>query len=164
MKFFQIKSKQVLPITKEEAWNFLSTPKNLATITPKHMNFNILSGADKKVFAGQVIHYNVSPFKGYTTRWITEITHVENESYFVDEQRFGPYTFWHHKHFIHPTNKGVILEDVIDYKLPLGILGSLANTIFVKKQLRSIFEFRAKKLQEIFGVTNAPFELELKSI
>ncbi len=164
MKFFKIKSKQVLPITRELAWDFLSNPKNLETITPEYMKFNILSGADKKVFSGQVIHYNVSPFTGYTTRWVTEITHVENESYFVDEQRFGPYAFWHHKHFILPTDKGVILEDIVDYKLPFGLLGRFANTLFVQKQLRSIFEFRAQKLRKIFGVTDAPFELELKSI
>ena len=102
-----IHKKQNLPITVKEAWTFLSSPKNLKTITPDYMGFNILSGADREMFAGQIIQYIVSPIMGIKTKWITEITHVDQGYYFVDEQRFGPYALWHHKHFIRPIKGGV---------------------------------------------------------
>ncbi|WP_405415090.1 cell division inhibitor [Maribacter sp. Asnod1-A12] len=164
MKIYQLHSKQALPISKLDAWNFLSDPANLKIITPEHMGFNILSGADKEIFAGQIIQYKVSPLPGYTTKWVTEITHLEKGNYFVDEQRFGPYALWHHKHFIKEIAEGVIMEDIIDYKIPFGILGQLAHPIIVKKQLMEIFKYREDKLKKLFGtVDSIPNELQLKS-
>lgn len=148
----------------DTAWNFLSDPANLKTITPDHMGFHILSGADRPMFAGQIIQYKVSPFPGFTTKWVTEITHVKKGHYFVDEQRFGPYALWHHKHFIKKIDEGVEMEDIIDYKIPLGILGQLAHPLLVKKQLLEIFKYREEKLKELFGtVPNLPNELNLNS-
>ena len=115
------------------------------------MDFRILSGADRPMFAGQIIEYTVKPIAGISTRWVTEITHCVNNHYFVDEQRYGPYALWHHKHFIRPVAGGVEMEDLIHYKLPLGILGQLAHGLFVKAKLNSIFEYRNKVLQEKFG-------------
>jgi len=140
-----------LPISKKEAWDFLSDPKNLAVITPPHMGFQILSGADRPMFQGQIIQYIVKPFPLVSTKWVTEITHVQKGSYFVDEQRFGPYSLWHHKHFIKEVPDGVEMEDIIDYKLPFGFLGQIMHPILVKKQLQKIFRFREKKLAELFG-------------
>ena len=151
MSVYQLHTKQVLPISMEEAWDFLSNPANLSIITPPHMGFKILSGADRPMFPGQIIQYKVSPFKGVTTNWVTEITHVKEGEYFVDEQRFGPYALWHHKHFISPVEQGVLMEDLIDYKLPFGWLGRMMHPILVKKQLQSIFTYREAKLKELFG-------------
>ena len=151
MQLYQLKSRQFLPISKKEAWDFLSDPKNLAVITPPHMGFHILSGADRPMFQGQIIQYIVKPFPLVTTKWVTEITHVQKGSYFVDEQRFGPYSLWHHKHFIKEVPDGVEMEDIIDYKLPFGFLGQIMHPILVKKQLQKIFRFREKKLAELFG-------------
>jgi len=151
MKLYQLKAKQGLPISREEAWKFLSDPKNLKTITPDHMGFHILSGADRPMFQGQIIQYVVKPFAGYATKWVTEITHVKEGAYFVDEQRFGPYALWHHKHFLYDTEGGVEMEDIIDYKIPFGVLGQLAQPILVKKQLQRIFKYRESKLEELFG-------------
>ncbi len=148
---FQYSSKQELPISMDEAWVFLSDPKNLKRITPDYMGFDILSGADRKMFPGQIIQYRLTPVLGIPFRWVTEITHVKEGEYFVDEQRFGPYSFWHHKHFIYPTENGVVMEDVVDYKIPLGILGKLAHMIFVKYKVKQIFTFREKALNEIFN-------------
>lgn len=148
---FQYSSKQELPISMDEAWVFLSDPKNLKRITPDYMGFNILSGADRKMFPGQIIQYRLTPVLGIPFRWVTEITHVKEGEYFVDEQRFGPYSFWHHKHFIYPTENGVVMEDVVDYKIPLGILGKLAHMIFVKHKVKQIFTYREKALNEIFN-------------
>lgn len=151
MKLYQLHTIQKLPITLDEAWSFLSDPRNLKTITPDHMGFEILSGADRDMYPGQIIQYIVSPLAGIKTKWVTEITHVKDRSYFVDEQRFGPYSLWHHKHFLRPVEGGVEMEDIIDYKLPMGILGQFMHTIMVKKKLRQIFEYREKKLKELFG-------------
>lgn len=165
MRLYQLHSKQVLPISPQEAWDFLSSPANLKRITPDHMGFHILSGADRPMFPGQIIQYKVSPFPGYSTKWVTEITHVKEGEYFVDEQRFGPYALWHHKHFIKSVEQGVEMEDIIDYKIPFGVFGQLAYPILVKKQLKQIFAYREEKLTELFGkVEGVPNFLELKSI
>ena len=151
MKLYQLHARQALPITVNEAWEFLSKPGNLSVITPPHMGFKILAGADKPMFPGQIIQYIVSPFSGINTRWVTEITHVKEGEYFVDEQRFGPYSLWHHKHFIRQIEGGILMEDLIDYKLPFGILGQMMHPVLVKRQLRKIFKFREEKLKELFG-------------
>ena len=134
-----------------KAWDFLSDPKNLKTITPEYMGFDILSGADRKMFPGQIIQYILTPILGIPFRWVTEITHVEKGHYFVDEQRFGPYTFCHHKHFIKEIPNGVQMTDIVDYKLPWGFLERFAHWLFVKKKVKSIFDYREQKLESIFG-------------
>ena len=151
MKIYTLHTKQNLPITLQQAWGFLSDPKNLKTITPSYMSFIIQSGADKPMFAGQIIQYIVTPVLGIKTKWVTEITHVEDKKYFVDEQRFGPYSLWHHKHFLREIPGGVEMEDIVDYKIPMGILGQLVHPFLVKPKLKEIFEYREKKLIELFG-------------
>lgn len=145
---------QKIPVSLNEAWNFISTPKNLAVITPPSMGFVTLSGDDKEMFAGQIIHYHVSPLLGLKMEWVTEITHVEDKRFFVDEQRFGPYKFWHHKHFLKEIPGGVEMEDIIHYKLPMGILGKIVHPFMVKPKLEEIFEYRKNKLIELFGEFN----------
>jgi len=153
-KVYRLSSKQELPISINEAWEFLSNPKNLKEITPKYMSFDIISGADKPMFAGQIIQYIVTPILGIKTTWVTEITHVNDKHYFVDEQRFGPYALWHHKHFVKEIDGGVEMEDIIDYKVPFGFLGRLVHPILVKPKLTEIFNFRTKKLVALFGKIN----------
>ncbi|MGJ8733459.1 SRPBCC family protein [Cellulophaga fucicola] len=152
MKIYTLHEKQKLPISLETAWEFLSKPENLKTITPDYMGFIILSGADRPMYQGQIIQYIVTPVLGIKTKWVTEITHMVKNEYFVDEQRFGPYALWHHKHFIKEIDGGVEMEDIIDYKIPFGILGQLVHPILVKPKLEEIFNHRKKKLNEIFGV------------
>ena len=152
MKLYQLHAKQGLPITKKQAWEFLSDPKNLKEITPDHMGFQIISGADRAMYQGQIIQYIVKPFPSISTKWVTEITHVKEGEYFVDEQRFGPYSLWHHKHFIKEIEGGVEMEDLIDYKVPFGILGQMIQPLLVKKQLQKIFSYRETVLEERFGI------------
>ncbi len=151
MKIYTLKAKQNLPISLEEAWSFLSDPRNLKTITPDYMGFEILSGADRNIYSGQIIQYIVTPILGIKNKWVTEITHVKNKEYFVDEQRFGPYALWHHKHFLKEIPGGVEMEDIIDYKVPFGMLGQLLHPFLVKPKLEEIFRYREKKLIELFG-------------
>lgn len=152
MKIYTLHKKQRLPISLKEAWEFLSNPSNLKLITPDYMGFNILSGADRPMYPGQIIQYIVTPILGIKTKWVTEITHVKDTSYFVDEQRFGPYALWHHKHFIKVIEGGIEMEDIIDYKLPFGWIGQLFHPMIVKPKLEEIFSYRSKKLEELFGI------------
>lgn len=151
MKIYTLHSIQNLPISVSEAWDFLSNPDNLKVITPDYMGFHIQSKTDRPMYAGQIIEYIVTPILGIKTKWVTEITHVKKEEYFVDEQRFGPYSLWHHTHFIKEIDGGVQMEDIVKYKLPLGKLGQLAHPILVKPKLNEIFEFRKNKLTKLFG-------------
>ncbi|MBA3985445.1 MAG: SRPBCC family protein [Flavobacteriales bacterium] len=148
---YTLHTKQNLPISLQEAWDFLSSPANLKVITPEYMGFHIVSGADRPMYPGQIIQYIVTPVMGIKTKWVTEITHVKYMEYFVDEQRFGPYALWHHKHFIKEIPGGVEMEDIVDYKVPMGFLGKMAHPFLVKPKLNEIFEFRRKKLIELFG-------------
>lgn len=148
---YRLKTVQNLPVSVEKAWDFLSDPGNLKTITPDYMGFKILEGAEEKMYAGQIIKYIVTPVLRLPLRWVTEITQVEDQKYFVDEQRFGPYSLWHHKHFIKAIPGGVEMIDIVDYKLPLGMLGRIAHPLFVKRQLNQIFNYRYNKLVELFG-------------
>ena len=151
MKLYRLHKKQNFPISVETAWEFLSNPRNLSTLTPKEMNFTIISNDDKPMYAGQVIQYSVTPIARIKAKWISEITHLVDGRYFVDLQLYGPYAFWHHKHFIHEIDGGVEMEDIIDYKIPLGILGQIVHPFLVKPKLEEIFRYRQKKLIEIFG-------------
>lgn len=151
MKIYTLHTKQKLPISMDEAWEFLSNPKNLEIITPDSMAFKTISGDDRAIFAGQIIQYIVKPMLGIPVKWVTEITNVVDKKYFVDEQRFGPYALWHHKHFLNEIPGGVEMEDIVDYKLPMGILGQLVHPFLVKPKLKEIFEYREKKLVELFG-------------
>jgi len=115
------------------------------------MKFKITDCDFKPVYQGQIIQYTVRPLLNIPLKWVTEITHVVKECYFVDEQRFGPYSLWHHKHFLREIDGGIEMEDIVHYKIPLGFIGEFLNFLFIKNQLNEIFEYRKKKLIEIFG-------------
>ncbi len=152
MKIHTLKFTQNVPISLEEAWDFFSSPKNLAKITPEKMGFHITSKYEiSKMYPGMLITYKVSPVLGIKLDWCTEITHVKEMEYFIDEQRFGPYAMWHHQHHFKTINGGVEMTDIIDYALPFGFLGNIANQILVRKEVPKIFEYREKKIEEFFG-------------
>jgi ligand-binding SRPBCC domain-containing protein len=154
MSVHTLKSVQRLPISPEAAWDFFSNPLNLKVITPAHLGFQVNSDPDfssRKMYAGQVITYTVKPLLGIPLFWMTEISHVQDGQFFVDEQRVGPYALWHHQHHFKVIPGGVEMTDLVHYRLPFGILGDFAHWLFVRSQLRSIFDFRTKKLVELFG-------------
>ena len=151
MSFYSIKTELNLPISIQEAWDFFSSPKNLSKITPKHMGFIITNHPSETMFEGQIITYKVSPLLGIKINWMTEITTVKDNEYFIDEQRFGPYSLWHHRHHFYEIDGGIKMIDEVNYKLPYGFLGSIAHRLFVRKKLKSIFEYREKVLIEMFG-------------
>lgn len=152
MKIYTIERTQLLPIDIQEAWSFFSSPKNLNVITPSKMNFKILSISDgSKMYAGQIIKYKINIFPLFPTTWVTEITHVKEPYYFVDEQLTGPYTLWHHQHHFKEVKDGVEITDIVNYAIPLGIIGQFANAFFVGEEVKSIFDFRSKKLESLFS-------------
>ena len=151
-KVYSFKTVQKIPVSLEKGWDFFSNPANLQEITPGDLGFRIISKYQgNKMYAGQIIEYKVNPFLDVPLYWMTEITHVEDKKYFVDEQRYGPYSMWHHQHHFRVIDGGVEMTDIIHYKLPLWFLGDIANSLFVKKQLQQIFEYRFKKVEALFG-------------
>jgi len=133
-------------------WDFFRKPSNLNKLTPEDVNFKIQSGASDDFYEGKIISYKINPFKFVTLNWITEISHVKEGSYFIDNQISGPYKMWHHEHHFKSNNNGT--TDVIDkvtYKMPFYILGSLIHKIFIKSKLEEIFIFRQKKIDELFN-------------
>jgi ligand-binding SRPBCC domain-containing protein len=151
MKIYTKKFKTIIPISLDEAWDFFSSPKNLAKITPPHMGFDITSEFNgEKMYPGMLITYKVSPLFGVKMNWCTEITQVVEKQYFVDEQRFGPYAMWHHQHHFKQIEGGIEMTDIIDYAVPFSILGRAMNSILISNEVEKIFSFREKKIRELF--------------
>ena len=150
MKIYQLKTVQSLPIGIEEAWEFFSNPNNLSVITPEWLNFKVTSKLPDKMYPGLIISYKVHPVLGIPNTWVTEITHVKEPFYFVDEQRFGPYKFWHHQHHFKEIDNGVEMTDIVSYALPFDPLSRPVNSLLVEKKVKEIFKFREKKLEELF--------------
>ncbi len=146
-----LKTTLLLPIGLEQAWDFFSSPRNLNEITPPDMTFEITSEVPDKMYEGLIITYKVSPMLNIPLSWVTEITHVKELSYFVDEQRKGPYRMWHHEHHFREVPGGVEMTDILYYDVGMGILGTIALALFVDKRVKQIFKFRSRKLKELFG-------------
>jgi ligand-binding SRPBCC domain-containing protein len=152
MRIDLIERKQWIPTDLDTVWNFFATPLNLNEMTPKDLHFEILTDLKgKKMYKGMIINYKIQPFPLVKFRWTTEITQCEEGKYFIDEQRFGPYSFWHHQHHFEQAEGGVWMRDLVHYGLPLGPLGLLAKEIFVRKKLESIFDYRREKIEQLFG-------------
>jgi ligand-binding SRPBCC domain-containing protein len=142
---------QSVPVSVEKAWDFFSSPKNLQVITPDYLGFEILSDLPESMYEGLFIRYNVRPLLGIPLEWVTEITHIKDHEFFIDEQRKGPYKIWHHEHHFEAFDGGVRMFDRVSYELPMGLLGRMAHPILVKGKLEEIFAYRFKKVEELFG-------------
>ncbi len=153
MSLHSIEKVQVLETSLAEAWDFFSSPLNLGSITPPDMNFKILSDfkPGDKIYAGMLIHYQVSPLFGIPLNWTTEITAAVHNRYFIDEQRRGPFAYWHHEHFFEAVPEGVKMTDKVQWKVHGWFLGDIVNSIIVEKRVQEIFAFRKTKMQSLFG-------------
>ena len=150
--YYQYQQTQKIPASIDQVWDFISSPGNLKKITPPYMGFDVKSnsGSDK-MYPGMIITYIVRPMFNIPVHWVTEITQVKDREFFVDEQRMGPYTLWHHQHKIEAIEGGVLMTDIVTYIPPFGFLGSIANKLFIEKKLSEIFQFRTKAVDEYFG-------------
>lgn len=146
----RIDVEQEIPSPLEETWQFFSTPLNLKRITPPHLGFDVVTNPGTAIYEGLLIEYTVRPFLGIPMRWLSEITHVREGSYFCDEQRSGPYALWHHEHFFESRGGKTMMRDLVTYSLPFGTAGLIALPL-VKRSLREIFEFRRQAVIQIFG-------------
>ncbi len=153
MAFYQFERQQKINASKEEIWDFISSPKNLKKITPEYMRFDITSNnVDGKMYEGMLISYEVKPLLNIKTDWVTEITHIKEGYFFIDEQRMGPYKMWHHQHFIEEIPNGILMKDIVSYIPPLGLLGVIANQVIIKRKLEQIFAYRKMALEKKYGV------------
>lgn len=155
MAFYQFIQTQKIPATLDTVWDFVSSPANLKEITPPYMGFEVTGNSGNgKMYAGMIITYLVKPVLGIPMQWMTEISQVKDKEYFVDEQRMGPYKLWHHQHKIEAIDGGVLMTDVVTYIPPFGFIGAIANSLFIKRQLQTIFDYRTKAVNEKFGTWN----------
>lgn len=153
MKIYRLEFKQTIPVDLDTAWDFFSSPGNLSEITPAEMTFDITSPniQNTNMYPGLIITYKVSPLLGIKLNWVTEITHVADKMYFIDEQRFGPFAFWHHNHHFEAVDGGVLMHDILHYSIGWGPIGTIVNALTVNKKIKQIFNFRYKKVEELFG-------------
>lgn len=153
MPFYQKIQEQKIKASLDDVWDFISSPRNLKEITPKYMGFDIITpDIPDKMYQGMIIGYKVSPLLGIKTSWLTEITHVVDKKYFVDEQRIGPYKLWHHQHILEEISDGsVLMKDIVTYQPPFGFLGAIANSLLIRKKLNEIFAFRNQAVDKRFG-------------
>ena len=142
---------QTIPAPIETVWEYFCDPKNLNLITPPDMNFEIIAGGSEKMYEGQIIEYRVEFLRGVKSLWLTEIAHVREGEYFVDEQRVGPYRFWYHEHRFEKISGGVKMTDHASYAAPFGFLGDMVHAVWIRNRLKTIFDFRYQKISEIFG-------------
>ena len=148
---YVLKEVQRLPISLAEAWSFFSDPRNLPRITPPSLGLEVTSDLPGKMYPGMIITYRIRPIPWVSVGWVTEITHVREPSLFVDEQRFGPYRFWHHEHHFRKAEEGVEMEDIVHYALPFGTIGRVFGGSLVRRRLAEIFSFRRRFLVQEFG-------------
>ena len=148
---YQLKRTQLIKSDLKTCWEFFSSPQNLKESTPPYMGFDIKVSLPKEMYEGLMIAYTVRPLFSIPMTWITEIKTVKENQFFVDEQRKGPYTIWHHEHHFKETPEGVEMTDIVTYVLPLGFLGRLVHPFIVKPKLDEIFAYRFKRVEEIFN-------------
>lgn len=152
MAVYSIKMVQRIPVPLQEAWTFFSNPDKLALITPAFLRFKVISRHHSdRIYPGQLIEYKVRPVFGIEVYWMTEITHVQERQYFVDEQRYGPYKLWHHQHHFREVDGVVEMTDIVHYKVPGWLFGGLINSLLVHPTLKQLFQFRYQKVEELLG-------------
>jgi len=157
MKTYHFEFETDLPVPLTEAWDFFASPLNLTKITPPELNLVITSGYtdNSKMYPGLLITYKVAPLFGIKMDWVTEITHIKDQEYFIDEQRSGPYAIWHHQHHFREIKGGVNMTDILTYAIPYGIIGRITNTLLVKRKIKKIFAYRQQQIEKLFGVYKA---------
>ena len=151
MSVHRIDARLSLATSIDEAWSFFADPHNLALITPPELGFEFNSGVPARMYAGLMLAYTVRPLLGVPLQWLTEITHVEEGRYFVDQQRSGPYRLWHHQHHFLAVGGGVEMRDILHYELPFGIAGDAIDQLFVRSRVDRIFKYRREVLTARFG-------------
>ncbi len=151
MKLYKLEDKTLINTSMEHCWDFFSNPKNLPIITPEYLSFNIKNELPERMYEGLIIEYTVNPIMKVPLTWISEITFMKKPFYFVDEQRFGPYKFWHHQHYFENSSNGIIMKDIVYYSLHFSFIGKLVHSLIVRKKLEHIFQYRKNIIDNLFN-------------
>lgn len=151
MKIYTLTNRQHLPISREEAWNFLSSPAQLENITSDNLSFQPLAPLPLSMYEGMIIGYQLKPFLNIRMQWVTEITHIEEGKRFIDEQRFGPFRFWHHEHCLNESKHGIEIQDTIHYVMPFSIFGRIVHRVYIRKMLEATFSYRKQQIEAYFS-------------
>lgn len=144
-----IERKQFVPKPLKEVFAFFATPENLARLTPRSLDFQIMTPPPIEMKAGTVFDYQIR-LAGLPVRWTTLIDTYDPPHRFVDVQIKGPYSFWHHTHIFREIEGGTEVSDRVVYSMPFGVLGNLINSVWVRKDLDHIFSYRMKVIGDIF--------------
>jgi len=150
----QIRQEQFLPVSIQQAWDFFATPANLDAITPDALKFTTTSQLPGKIYEGLIITYKIRPMLNINVNWVTEITHIKQPYYFVDEQRKGPYAIWHHEHHFREAEGGVVMTDIVYYHIGKSFFGWIAGKLFVHRKLKEVFAYRFEVLEKYFNKKN----------
>jgi ligand-binding SRPBCC domain-containing protein len=145
---------QVVAGDLPDVFGFFKSPRNLEAITPRWLRFRVVGATDPEVREGTRLTYRLR-LHGVPVRWESRIAEYVENGMFADEQVVGPYRYWYHRHLFRPVLGGVAIEDVVEYQLPLGVLGRLAHAAFVRRQLTGIFDHRARVIGERFPLQPA---------
>ncbi len=160
MKVHHLSRSQFIPVSLEEAWPFFSTPRNLEAITPGFLHFRILSEVPDEIYSGLIISYKIAALLSIPMTWVTEIKHVVPLRQFVDEQRLGPFRFWFHEHRFTPVEGGIVMDDLVTYAMPMGVLGEIAHRLLIKRRLETIFDYRRTTITGLWtahaGISEQP--------
>jgi ligand-binding SRPBCC domain-containing protein len=150
-KIYELYREQTIHTDLETAWNFIRSPQNLDKITPADMAFEIIGELPVEMYDGLLIEYRVGiPLIGKQT-WLTELKHIRERHSFVDEQRIGPYKIWYHYHEITEVDGGVKFTDRVNYVMPFGPFGEIARALYVKNELKRIFDYRHEAMIQHLG-------------
>ena len=158
MKLYRLDRRQLLPISIETGWDFFSNPHNLPQITPSWLDLKITNRIPEKMHAGMIISYRLKALLGLPATWITEITHVDEPAFFVDEMRFGPYRFWQHQHRFARTAGGIVMRDTVNYAMKFGLLGQMLHDMVIRTRLKEIFDYRKTTLESMFKTAANPHD------
>jgi ligand-binding SRPBCC domain-containing protein len=146
-----LSQEQFIPAPLDRVWDYFATPANLDAMTPPDLKFKLVGEPAGPMRTGQLITYRIRLLPAIWTSWLTEIREVQDHAGFVDEQRIGPYKFWHHEHRFYAVPGGVRMTDLVTYDLGYGPIGELLHALWIRPKLERIFAFRRAKVHERFG-------------
>jgi ligand-binding SRPBCC domain-containing protein len=150
MKIYSLEQEMVVSRPREEVFAFFERPENLAVITPPSMSFRIITPTPVIMQVGTLIDYTVR-IMGVRRHWRTYIAEYQAPEKFVDVQLKGPYIFWHHTHRFIEKGGSTTIVDEVKYMVPFGILGRAVHALLIRRQLASIFSYRATVIGRLFG-------------
>ncbi len=152
MNLYQLYRRQALNLTRQEAWDFFSSPHYLNQITPEFFNVEITSKVPAKIYAGLMISYRMKAVFGWAMPWLSEISHCDEPHRFVYQQAVGPFKFWSHEVCLTEQQEHLVIEDIVFYAMPFGWFGRMMHSALIRSKLQRIFDTRQAYLHVKWGL------------